>query len=286
MCLAASYVIQEQTKRHHAALPAQQSLTDDGQCSHSLPPALAHQQSSQHGAQIDPLPELAGLNHHKQGSAEQGSMPQGSMLQGCMPQHSSNHNAKQGSHRQGSQKRDSPTQQSSPSKGSFDQCNSRQGNFTKGSCNQSSSKQGSHSMEAMQALDLASIMGAPAEMLAPLLDLVEPLAKQEHQASLAQQNNHSLHPTQQSSVTHQADPLSPQQNDGMQHNQQASPQQSSCQANSAAQPSPGRVNEQAWHACVHCSCHADIASALALQVRMFICLRTTNLQHIHSRQTQ
>lgn len=51
----------------------------------------------------------------------------------------------------------------------------------------------SPTMKAMQALDLASIMGAPAEMLGPILSRTEPLARQAHQASLAQQNSHGLH---------------------------------------------------------------------------------------------
>ena len=43
------------------------------------------------------------------------------------------------------------------------------------------------SMQAMQALDLASIMGAPAEFLGAVLDAVEPKARQDHQAMYSQQ---------------------------------------------------------------------------------------------------
>ena len=49
----------------------------------------------------------------------------------------------------------------------------------------------SHAMKAMQALDMASIMGAPPDMLAPVLHSTEPLARQAHQASLALQNEPS-----------------------------------------------------------------------------------------------
>lgn len=48
-------------------------------------------------------------------------------------------------------------------------------------------------MKAMQALDLASIMGAPAEFLAPVLDITEPLARQEYQARLSHHLDHSKH---------------------------------------------------------------------------------------------
>ena len=43
-----------------------------------------------------------------------------------------------------------------------------------------------HAMQAMQALDLASIMGAPADMLAPVLETTEPAARQAHQTYLSQ----------------------------------------------------------------------------------------------------
>ena len=221
----------EQTKTPHTALPAEQPLTGASQCNKSLAPAVTRQQPSQQGAQIDAPLEFARLNHDRQGSTEmgsmlQGSMPQGSMLQGSMPQGSSHHDTSQGSHRQGSLKQDSPTQQNS---------------LVMGSSEQGSSRQGSNSVKAMQALDLASIMGAPPEMLAPLLNLIEPLAKQAHQAGPAQQNNHSLHPTQRSVGTHEANPFSQQQGNSIQHNQKASPQQTSCQANSAAQVPPGWI---------------------------------------------
>ena len=260
LCLAASYIFPERTETPHTALPAEQPLTGASQCSNSSAPAVTRQNSTQQGAQIDPPPELARLNHHRQGSAEQGSMSQGSLSQGSMLQGSSYHDTKQGSRRQGSLKQDSPTQQNSLVKGSFEQGSSRQGIPRKGS-----TKQGSHSLEAMQALDLASIMGAPPEMLAPLLNVVEPMAKQAHQASLAQQNNHSLHPAQQSSGIHPANPLSQQQGDSMQHNQKASPQQTSCQANSAVQISSGWITEQPGYACVPCSCHVhDTQGSLLL----------------------
>ncbi len=41
--------------------------------------------------------------------------------------------------------------------------------------------------KAMQALDLASIMGAPPDFLAPVMSITEPLARQQHQANLAHQ---------------------------------------------------------------------------------------------------
>ncbi len=41
--------------------------------------------------------------------------------------------------------------------------------------------------KAMQALDLASIMGAPPDFLAPVMSITEPLARQQHQANLAYQ---------------------------------------------------------------------------------------------------
>lgn len=41
--------------------------------------------------------------------------------------------------------------------------------------------------KAMQALDLASIMGAPPDFLAPVMSITEPLAQQQHQAKLAYQ---------------------------------------------------------------------------------------------------
>ncbi|KAL3144468.1 hypothetical protein ABBQ32_004209 [Trebouxia sp. C0010 RCD-2024] len=71
----------------------------------------------------------------------------------------------------------------------------------------------SPTMKAMQALDLASIMGAPAEMLGPILSRTEPLARQAHQASLAQQNSHGLHqihtaPHTDLSAQQQEDPFS------------------------------------------------------------------------------
>ena len=46
-------------------------------------------------------------------------------------------------------------------------------------------------LKAMQALDLASIMGAPPDFLAPVMSITEPLARQQHQAKLAHQlGNH------------------------------------------------------------------------------------------------
>ena len=41
--------------------------------------------------------------------------------------------------------------------------------------------------KAMQALDLASIMGAPPDFLAPVMSITEPQARQQHQARLAYQ---------------------------------------------------------------------------------------------------
>ena len=41
--------------------------------------------------------------------------------------------------------------------------------------------------KAMRALDLASIMGAPPDFLAPVMSITEPLARQQHQANVAYQ---------------------------------------------------------------------------------------------------
>ena len=218
LCLAASYTFPEP----HAALPAPRSSNIAQDTVNSTPP---HQQPCNQGAQTDSLPEPDRLSPHRQGSVEQGSMPQsdsniGSIELGSMQGDS----RKNGSPRQGRPERHSQSQQGRPGNGSLEQ---------------GSPEQGSHSMEAMQALDLASIMGAPAEMLAPLLTLIEPIAKQAHQASLAQHHNHVLHPAQQSDSINQANPLPQQQSGSMQQNQHASPQRDSCQATSASQLASG-----------------------------------------------
>ena len=243
LCLAASYTFPEP----HAALPAPRSSNIAQHPVNSTPP---HQQPCHQGAQNDALPEPARLNPHGQ---EQGSVPQGSSsigsigmgsVQGDSPIH--------GSPKQGRPKQHSQIQQGRPSNGSHEQGSSEQGCRSWGS-----SKQGSYSLEAMQALDLASIMGAPAEMLAPLLILVEPTAKQAHQASLAQHHNHDLHPAQ-------ANPLSQQQSDSTQQNQQASPQHqqdnSDWRASSATQNASGWT-EDVRHVCVPCIPHADLVQA-------------------------
>lgn len=172
------------------------------------------------------------LNPHRQGSGEQGSMPQGNSNIGSIELGSVQEDSpKHGSPRPG---RPNQTQQGRPGNGSL-----KQGSPEQGSRSWGSTQQGSHSMEAMQALDLACIMGAPSEMLAPLLKLIEPLAKQSHQASLAQQSNNVLHPAQHSDSTNQANPLPQQQSDSIQQNQQACPQQDSCRATSVAQVASG-----------------------------------------------
>ena len=55
-------------------------------------------------------------------------------------------------------------------------------------------------MKALQALDLASIMGAPPDLLGPVLDITEPLAHQAYQATFAQQ---------EATCSHEAVPLQP-----------------------------------------------------------------------------
>ena len=71
-------------------------------------------------------------------------------------------------------------------------------------------------MKAMQALDMASIMGAPAEMLAPVLHSTQPLAQQAHQANLTKQDKPSYQPAQKAA----------QQGDSASHSEQAPEQQS------------------------------------------------------------
>lgn len=212
LCLAASYTFPAPYKNSHAALPAPKPSSTAQDTVNSAPP---HQQPCHQGAQTDSLPELARLNPHRQGSMPQCDSNTGSM-QGDSPKH--------GSPRQGRPEQHSQTQQGRPGNGNLEQ---------------GRTKHGSHSMEAMRALDLASIMGAPAEMLAPLLTLVEPLAKQAHQASLAQENSNVLHPAEHGDSTNQANPSPQQQSDSMQENQQGSPQQDNCQATSATQVSSG-----------------------------------------------
>lgn len=55
------------------------------------------------------------------------------------------------------------------------------------SCTDRSTDASPPAQKAMQALDLASIMGAPPDFLAPVMSIAEPLARQQHQAKLAYQ---------------------------------------------------------------------------------------------------
>lgn len=167
---------------------------------HSSPPALGHSQLPQNNAQTKSPPEIAKPDSHRQGS-----MKQDSLACSCLKKDSSD--------------------PASPRK--------------------SSSKQvipelDSHIMKAMQALDLASILGAPPEMLAPLLSTTEPLAKQAHQASLAQQNRL---PLQQRHCTPPADPSSHQQRDSMHKRQTSSAQHTRCQAYRGDQGTPGWLDQ-------------------------------------------
>ena len=227
LCLAASYTFPGPT-RTAPAPPANSDRAASGTASPSLvphvtlpsqspfngalqpsPPALAHQRPSE-DAQPDSLP--ASTVPDRQGSMQPGSSKCGSFKKDT-PQQGS---PRKGTSRQGSPRRDSP-------------------------------KQGSTILKAMQALDLAAIMGAPNEMLEPILNMTEPLAKQAHQASLAQQNSPSLQSAQQSSSRCQADAVSQQQGGSVEHSRQAASQQTGCQAKLAAEGPLGWCLEGTWH---------------------------------------
>ena len=83
--------------------------------------------------------------------------------------------------------------------------------------------------KAMQALDLASILGAPPELLAPVLDTTEPLARQAHQRKPAQPPNNRPHSTEQAASAQPAD--------------QPKGNGNACQQHAACQ----QAKEEAWY---------------------------------------
>lgn len=169
LCLAAAYTIPEQITEASAGTPTLSATTD----------RVADSRAAQYEMPHTALPAETPLSDAIQSSPSalmHLKLPYKDTQTDSLPGVARPHSYRQGTNEWGC----------------FTEDSSRAADPQNSSLKKTSPELASPTMKAMQALDLASIMGAPTEMLVPILSRTEPLARQAHQASLAQQNSHGL----------------------------------------------------------------------------------------------